>query len=178
VYHDGGGEGDLGWYSCDACSVHISSGTCPTGCTWLPESSVEGICVPSQTQSNNIKCSILSKPLCDRYSLASTYIPGVDVTDAPCLFNGADESDTLCVSQSSLASQTCTAIKSNGVVAYGEDERKLCDEAHLIIAEWPFICSWVESSYEGDYGSCFNIYFLKESGLLLVFIFIFHDIMC
>jgi hypothetical protein len=67
-------------------------------------------------------------------------------------------------------------MKSNGVVAYGGEERKSCDEAHVILG-WHFICAWVESSYGGDYGSCYTVYFLNGSGLLLIFIFTFHD-MC
>jgi hypothetical protein len=121
--------------------------------------------VPSEAQSNNIVCSILSKPLCDKYSLIDTYIRNVDVVDAPCLFNGADDSvDTLCVSQSSLESGNCTVIKSNGLVAYDEEERKLCDEAPVFLG-WSFTCSWVESSYGSDYGSCSTVYHLGGSGL-------------
>jgi hypothetical protein len=104
----------------------------------------------------------------------STYIDDVTVSDAPCLFNGADDSvDTLCVSQSSLESGNCTVIRSNGVVAYGGEERKSCDEVHMILG-WSFTCGWVELSSGGDYGSCYTVYYLNGSGLfLLLFLFLF-----
>jgi hypothetical protein len=150
----------------------MRSSACPEECTWSEElgGEVEGVCVPSGMQA--FLCEILSKPLCDRYISESSYISGFTITGAPCLFIGPGDSvDTLCVSQSWLALQNCTVIKSNEVLAYDEDERKSCVDAHLIL-EWPFTCTWVEPSDGSDYGSCYTVYYMNGSGLFLIFIFI------
>jgi hypothetical protein len=155
----------------------MHSSACPEGCTWSEEldGEVEGVCVPSGMLT--FLCEILSKPLCDRYSSESSYISGFTITDAPCLFIGpGDNVDTLCVSQSWLALQNCTVIQSNDVMAYDENERKSCVDAHLIL-EWPFTCAWVGLSYVVNSGSCNTVYYLNGSGLILVFIFTFRD-MC
>jgi hypothetical protein len=125
------------------------------GCEWI-----EGVCAPSGTV--DIKCEMFSKPLCDKYVDSTTSIPGVTVVDAPCFFNGAGDSmDTLCVSQLWLEGGNCKVIRSNAVVLHGGAEARSCEDAHLILG-WEFTCVWIQSSYGGDYGSCYTIYYLNE----------------
>jgi hypothetical protein len=162
-------DGELRWYSCDACSTRLLAGVCndADGCEWMG-----GVCAPSGTV--DIKCEILSKSLCDTYVDPSTSISGVTVVDAPCFFSGTSDSmDTLCVSQSSLEEANCTAIGLNAVVTHGGGKRRLCDDAHFILG-WEFTCAWVEPSYKDSYGSCYTVYYLT-GGFFFLFLILFFN---
>jgi hypothetical protein len=73
-------------------------------CTWVGDNNNinNGICVYSNVKS--ITCNLLTKEKCDLYQDEQSYIPGVRVIDAPCIFNGNsfNNEELFCVSKSIL----------------------------------------------------------------------------
>jgi hypothetical protein len=142
------------------------SGECEAavGCTWKEGSGGgEGMCIPSE--SNDILCELLSKPLCDRYRDTNLYISGISVTDAPCFFNGPPDSVfLLCTSLSSVDGNSCTVIETNDLV--GEGDERYCDNTSSVFG-FSFECVWTEGHDEG-WGSCGSVYYMSNNGMTLL----------
>jgi hypothetical protein len=151
--------------SCDACSTRLSELVCPNDkCKWI-SSDNEGICVANDVEEGEIKCWMLSKPICDKYLNNNTYITGLEVSDAPCFFNGPDDGwDYYCVTQTSLMEGNCSNIETNSLITDNErKETKLCIDAPALF-EWRFTCSWLWSDNESKY-FCTTVYFLTNNSL-------------
>jgi hypothetical protein len=164
--------------SCDACSTRLSKSACANDkCKWISSDSEEGVCVANEADENNIECWMLSKPVCDKYLDESTYITGLDVSDAPCFFNGPDDGwDYSCVTQTSLTGGNCTNIETNSIINNDGKERKSCVDAPGLLG-WSFTCSWLFNENKSKY-FCTTVYFLTENSLFkfsfLIFFFIFY----
>jgi hypothetical protein len=159
------GDGTLEWFSCEACSTHMSSGECYTaaGCTWKTGTDGEGMCILSGL--NDISCEYLSKPLCDRYRDSSLYISGISVIDAPCMFNGPPDSVfLLCASVSSIGVDNCAVIKTNDLVGTGNE--RYCDNASSVFG-FSYNCQWTEG-HHGGWGSCGSVYYMSNNGMTLL----------
>jgi hypothetical protein len=152
--------------SCDACSTRLSESVCPNDkCKWISSDSGEGVCVANEVDEDEIKCWMLSKPVCDKYLEKSTYMTGLKISDAPCFFNGPDDGwDYYCVAQSSLMEGSCSNIKTNSIIIDNEGkETKFCIDAPTLFG-WSFTCSWLWSDSESKY-FCTTVYFLTENSL-------------
>jgi hypothetical protein len=154
---DGEEKCQYGWYSCDGCINHLSEERCVVniGCLWIKDDNInDGICVTSLSSSSsssssseiitNLRCEMLLKHHCDKYvnvnNNNSDVKSGVIIEDAPCFFNGVDDSsEMVCVSKSSLESKSCENIKTNSIIIYEGEERESCNEADIIFG-WGFIC--------------------------------------
>jgi hypothetical protein len=124
-------------------------------CKWEEGNGENGMCLPSDVESESITCELLSKPLCHEYFDESTYITGIVLKNAPCFYNGpSDTSDTLCVPKSSISS--CSNIQTNGMVLYNGKETESCNEADELLGP-SFICAWIVNNL-GTVEFCMNLF--------------------
>jgi hypothetical protein len=104
-------------------------------CTW---NDAVDICIPNEPVVKEINCSLLSKPVCDKYCDETD---NNIVVDAPCFYNGPDDTvDTFCVSKELIKS--CSDIQVNEIILYNEEEKQSCLDAHVLINS-SFLCGWV-----------------------------------
>jgi hypothetical protein len=145
---------------------------CGKKCEWIKTSGKEkGVCTSSEVGGDNVGCWVLSKSVCDKYIEESTYIPGINVVDAPCFYNGRDDgSGYYCVTKSSLMGSDCGCgnIKTNSIIIDGEgEEMESCNNARTLFG-WSFMCSWLWNYNEKEH-FCTTVYFLTENGLRYYF---------
>jgi hypothetical protein len=134
-------------------------------CVWRSESNV---CIPKDTTT--FTCNILSKTLCNKYGDMDTYIDNFNVIDAPCFFNGPDDSiEMLCISKSTINSKNCSSIKTNSVIVYQENTLESCNNAKELFV-FSFTCRW-KLNHIDDVGLCETVYYLTTNGFLFLFFY-------
>jgi hypothetical protein len=148
---------------------------CGEKCLWINTNGKEkGVCTSSEVGGDNVGCWVLSKSVCDRYLEETGYnIPGINVVDAPCFFNGRNDGlGYYCVAKSSLMGGNCEDIETNSIIIDSEGkEIESCNNAPTLF-ELSFTCSWLWNHNKNSY-FCTTVYFLTENGLRYYFLLFF-----
>jgi hypothetical protein len=93
----------------------------------------------------------------------------ISVTDAPCFFNGLPDSVfPRCTNFSSVGGNSCAIIETNDLAGKGDE--RYCDNASSVFG-LSYDCQWREN-HDGGWGLCGSIYYLSNSGMVLLPLFV------